>query len=79
VGNYEHVLRPVEPLPAKSVGIRPSLISDITADASGELFIYVNDAILLWPWHTDIFYCNNSGTAKVTITRLIAPQMIDTE
>jgi uncharacterized protein (DUF2235 family) len=53
------------------------LISDITADATGELFIYVNDAILMWPGLTDLFYRNNSGTATVTATRILAPQIID--
>jgi hypothetical protein len=62
-------------------GIRPStvLISDITADVSGELFIYVNDAVLLWPGATDLFYRNNSGTATVTVTRIQAPRMMVTE
>jgi uncharacterized protein (DUF2235 family) len=55
-------------------GIKPSrvLISDITADATGELFLYVNDAVLTWPERTDMFYRNNSGVAKVTVTRILA-------
>ncbi|MDQ6703582.1 MAG: DUF2235 domain-containing protein [Pseudomonadota bacterium] len=55
-------------------GIRPNrvLISDITADATGELFLYVNDAVLTLPGLTDVFYKNNSGTAKVTVTRILA-------
>jgi uncharacterized protein (DUF2235 family) len=55
-------------------GIQSSrvLISDITADATGELFLYVNDAIVLWPRRTDMFYRNNSGSAKVTATRILA-------
>ena len=54
--------------------IRPNrtLISDITADATGELFLYVNDAVLTLPGWTDVFYKNNSGTAKVTVTRILA-------
>jgi hypothetical protein len=61
--------------------IQPSrlLISDFTADANGELFIYVNDAVVTLPWLTDFFYRNNSGTAKVTVKRLLAPQVIDAE
>jgi hypothetical protein len=62
----------------KEKGIRPStlLISDITADVSGELFIYVNDAVLMWPGGTDVFYRNNSGTATVTVTRILAPEVL---
>jgi hypothetical protein len=59
--------------------VRPSrvLISDITADATGELFLYVNDAVLTWPGRTKMFYSNNRGTAKVTVTRILAPTIID--
>jgi hypothetical protein len=38
------------------------LISDITADATGEFFLYVNDAVLIG--RTRLFYLNNGGTAK---------------
>jgi uncharacterized protein (DUF2235 family) len=119
VGNYEHVLQPVAPLPilrsndecpaAKNerqatwandivspapvglkqaqiacdnqLGIRPSqvLISDITADATGELFLYVNDAVLTLPGRTSMFYRNNSGTAKVTVARILATTVIETQ
>jgi hypothetical protein len=53
------------------------LISDITADATGELFLYVNDAILTIPGLTKVFYENNSGTAKVTVTRILATSLIE--
>ena len=32
------------------------------------LFLYVNDAVLTLPTLTNMFYNNNSGTAKVTVT-----------
>ena len=116
-GNYEHVLKPAEPLPVvdfkacrppgkphppmsgtiediqtpatadfkneqllcdQSAGRRPNqtLISDITANATGELFLYVNDAVLTLPNLTRIFYGNNSGTAKVTVARIMAEEII---
>jgi len=31
-----------------------------------ELFLYVNDAIFL-PLKTTLFYCNNEGSARVTV------------
>jgi hypothetical protein len=52
------------------------LISDITADATGELFLYVNDAVLSLPASMNIFYQNNSGTAKVTVTRILADSVM---
>jgi hypothetical protein len=48
------------------------LNSDITADATGELFLYVNDAVLSLPASMNIFYQNNIGTAKVTVARILA-------
>ena len=42
--------------------IRPTL--------DGELFVYVNDAVLAFPGLHDLFYrWNNKGTAEITITR----------
>ena len=117
VGNYEHVLKPADPLPRVDFRkCRPqgdahppmsglienirapattdfrseqlacdqrarrqpnrTLISDITADANGELFLYVNDAVLTLPGLTDMFYKNNSGKAKVTVTQVMADEII---
>ncbi len=53
------------------------LISDITPGTTGELFIYVNDAALAVPWWANFFYRNNTGTAKVTVTRTLAPATVD--
>jgi hypothetical protein len=38
----------------------------ITARTSGELFLYVNDAVGP-PFWRDVFYTNNRGTAQVLI------------
>ncbi len=43
------------------------LISEIKAQTTGELFLYVNDAVLMLPGATDFFYRNNTGTAMVTV------------
>jgi uncharacterized protein (DUF2235 family) len=51
------------------------LISDITADATGELFLYVNDAVLVG--RSRMFYRNNSGTAKVSVSRILASTVIE--
>ncbi|MDF2114865.1 DUF2235 domain-containing protein [Roseiarcaceae bacterium H3SJ34-1] len=42
--------------------------SVITPNQSGEVFFYVNDAVIALPWVTRFFYWNNAGTAKVRIT-----------
>jgi uncharacterized protein (DUF2235 family) len=40
------------------------------AERDGELFLYVNDAVVPLPWISDIFYRNNRGMAQVVIKRL---------
>lgn len=53
------------------------LISDITPNSTGQLYIYVNDAVLAIPGLHSIFYDNNIGTMKVTVTRTVAPATVD--
>jgi uncharacterized protein (DUF2235 family) len=48
---------------------RVTLQSEIKARSDGELFIYVNDAVLGIPGINDFFLRNNSGAATVTIER----------
>jgi uncharacterized protein (DUF2235 family) len=65
-GNDEYVLDPSCPFTEGEK--RDRLCTEIRARRDGELFLYVNDAVFLWPWpHT---YGNNSGTATVTIKRI---------
>jgi len=41
-----------------------------TADRSGEIFLYVNEAVIGVPWLNDRFYRNHKGKAKVTVRLL---------
>jgi hypothetical protein len=41
----------------------------LKATRDGELFLFVNDAVLGVPGLEGVFYPNNAGTADVTITR----------
>lgn len=41
----------------------------ITATRDGQLFMFVNDAVLAVPKFKTFFYDNNQGTAEITITR----------
>ena len=52
------------------------LVAEFTPQKTGELFFYVNDAVLLWPQSADYFYRNNSGTAQVVISPVLAPAII---
>ena len=63
----------------KDIRAAKTLVSDITADATGELFIYVNDAVVAVPHWARFFYRNNSGSMTVTVTRILTPWAIDSE
>jgi hypothetical protein len=68
VGNVEVPLEPLEDAdPAQASRV---LRARITAEADGELFLFVNDAVLSIPGLSDTFMKNNSGTAVVAVRRL---------
>lgn len=52
----------------KSVG--SAYTADFDAARTGELFLFVNDAILPWDGLTEYFYANNLGGAAVRIERI---------
>jgi hypothetical protein len=52
------------------------LVAEFTPRRSGELYIYVNDAMLLWPGMVNFFYDNNSGSAQGKIEPVLAPAVI---
>jgi uncharacterized protein (DUF2235 family) len=63
-GNYEDFLDP-------NGGQNPGILQErFRPERSGELFFYVNDAVLALPGLHDVFYRNNVGEAIVTVTRL---------
>lgn len=54
---------------------RRVLVAEITARTTGELFLYLNDAILVLPFtKTQPFYWNNLGTAQVMVWAHPEPQ-----
>jgi hypothetical protein len=68
-GADEYPLDPVLPLPNEP-SARYVLVSDFTARSSGELFLYVNDAVLFWPNFLVPTYANNRARASVAVERL---------
>ncbi|MCE9549493.1 MAG: hypothetical protein K8R50_00505, partial [Betaproteobacteria bacterium] len=50
---------------------RKTLVAEFTAKTSGELYLYVNDAVILWPGKIDLFYGNNLGTGILTVERMM--------
>ncbi|MGB4911230.1 MAG: DUF2235 domain-containing protein [Candidatus Dechloromonas phosphoritropha] len=70
IGSSGADLYPLVPDP--SVPVDPGLTvleARIVARSSGELFLYVNDAVGP-PGQYDFFYSNNQGTAQVTVTQV---------
>lgn len=67
VGNVETALEPPDDAAPSD---RDTLRARITAEADGELFLYVNDAVLGVPGMADRFMKNNSGTMSVKVRRL---------
>jgi hypothetical protein len=54
---------------------RKTVESEILARRTGELFLYVNDAVLMWPGLTDLFFSNNTGTATVSVERITGSRL----
>jgi hypothetical protein len=51
---------------------RRTVVTEIKARTTGELFLYVNDAVLMAPPSADFFYRNNRGAAQVSVERITA-------
>jgi hypothetical protein len=44
--------------------------AEFKARSDGEVFIYVNDTSIFFPWLLTMFYDNNKGSAAVTLKRM---------
>jgi uncharacterized protein (DUF2235 family) len=51
---------------------RKSITTEIKANTGGELFLYVNDAVLMLPGQSDLFFSNNTGTGTVAVEPITA-------
>lgn len=60
----------LDPVKTKSAGPQTSYKDTIRTERSGELFLYVNDAVIGLPFLSEVFYRNNVGKAKVTVRLL---------
>ena len=67
--NDEYVLEPSPPFAAGET--RDHLYAQIRARRDGKLFIFVNDALVVWPGLH--YYGNNQGSATVTVERVESP------
>jgi hypothetical protein len=60
-GNDERILEPAENPKTNNLEVI------VTPKRSGELFLYVNEAV--WAHNWDYFYQNNSGSATIAVSR----------
>jgi hypothetical protein len=65
-GVDEHFLNPH----LKRGGDPNTYYDEFTAERDGELFLYVNDAVLSLPFLSSVFYRNNHGSAKISLKLL---------
>jgi hypothetical protein len=67
VGTDEYYLDP-----AQTEGASPVLQVALRTRRGGELFLYVNDAVIGWPRFADFFYRPNQGEAQIKIKHVAA-------
>jgi uncharacterized protein (DUF2235 family) len=77
-GTFEPI--PNAALPAardvwRKQGLADLMVAEFVAPESGEVFLYVNDAIQFFPFlgPFELFYNNNSGSAQVQLQRMPLP------
>ncbi|MDF2759363.1 MAG: hypothetical protein K0R61_299 [Microvirga sp.] len=60
----------------RRLSVRKSFTTQFVAAATGELFLFVNDAMTAVPFGPSVecFYANNRGAAKVTVELVASPQ-----
>jgi hypothetical protein len=44
--------------------------AEFTARSDGEVFVYVNDTSIFFPWLFSTFYTNNKGSAAISLQKL---------
>jgi hypothetical protein len=66
-GVDEYFLDPVKAAPDPG---QVSYKATFRADQSGEMFLYVNDAVVALPWLVGSFYSHNYGVAKISVRQL---------
>jgi hypothetical protein len=70
-----HWFRPIAHIGEHSLSSHVLASSGELSDAtrSGELFVFVNDAVIGLPWLWNYFYQNNAGTGTLTIRKIREP------
>ena len=68
LGNDQYVLSQTDIVAVP--GSANKVVTDITARSDGELFIFVNDAVMMIPGWLHYFYDNNHGTATLSVESL---------
>ncbi|WFU16217.1 DUF2235 domain-containing protein [Bradyrhizobium sp. CB3481] len=67
IGSDERVLEPDDDTRTNRLDVQ------IIPKSSGELFLYVNEAVLVWPGKRNYFHQDNSGKATISVQRARQP------
>jgi uncharacterized protein (DUF2235 family) len=70
IGNDQYLLDSSRPEESSVPKTSQKVVTVITARATGELFIFVNDAVLMIPGMVNFFYRNNAGTGTIALERI---------
>jgi hypothetical protein len=60
----------LDPVKTASDSDQPTYKATFKADRPGEIFLYVNDAVVALPWLVGSFYIHNLGAAKIKVREL---------
>jgi uncharacterized protein (DUF2235 family) len=69
IGNDQYVLESSVPQESSMPNTGQEFVTAFTARNTGELFIFVNDAVLILPGNVDLFYRHNKVMGTVTVKR----------
>jgi uncharacterized protein (DUF2235 family) len=70
VGNDQYMLGSPDTTESSTPGAANKVVTEIVARSDGELFIFVNDAVVMIPGLLRHFYENNQGTGTITVERI---------
>jgi len=70
LGNDQYVLGSADDTVSATPGAANKVVTEMVAGTDGELFVFVNDAVVMIPGLLHYFYDNNQGIGTVVVERV---------
>ncbi len=70
IGNDQYVVGTAADQESSVPDTSRKVVTVITARATGELFVFVNDAVVMIPGMVDFFYRNNRGAGTISVEKI---------